>query len=109
MQEIFEKYPDWVFLVCGMDKKIDIKNVITLPFLPLEIYGDFLKICDTNMVRGENSLVSTILAGKPFLWDIYRENNGAHQEKMEDFEEYVNGVIPDFGGVLKSFIENEGM
>lgn len=109
MQKVFKKYPEWTFLVCGIDKKIDIENVITLPFLPLRIYGELLKLCDVNIVRGENSLVSAVLAKKPFLWDIYRENNGAHREKMSDFGEYVDAVIPGFGRVLKEFIEDGGI
>lgn len=100
MKEVFKKYPEWVFFVCGVDGKIEMKNVVTLPFLPLGIYGAFLKHCDANIVRGENSLVSALLAGKPFLWDIYKENNGAHLGKMEDFGEYVDGVIPGFGEIL---------
>lgn len=109
MQELFKKYPEWMFLVCGMDEKIDMKNVVSLPFLPLRIYGAFLKLCDVNIVRGENSLVSAIVSGKPFLWDIYRESNGVHLEKMSDFGEYVDEAIPGFSSVLKRFIEDGGI
>jgi hypothetical protein len=33
---------------------------------------------DLNIVRGENTLITALFAGKPWLWDIYRESNEAH-------------------------------
>jgi hypothetical protein len=41
------------------------------------------------MVRGENSLITAIEAKKPFYWDIYKESNKAHKQKLEDFEQYL--------------------
>lgn len=79
-----ERYPDWVFFVSGTEGSSH-ENIVYLPFLTLETHSKFLGLCDANIVRGENSLVSAMLAGKPFLWDIYREKNGAHLEKMADF------------------------
>ncbi len=58
------------------------------------------------MVRGENSLVSAILTGKPFLWDIYLEKNGAHREKMADFGKFVDTLI-DWSSTLSEFLESE--
>lgn len=37
-----------------------------------------------------------MLSGKPFLWDFYKEKNGAHVEKIEDFLAFV-----------RPFFENE--
>lgn len=100
--ECAKKRPEWGFFVCG-SRGTDSENVAYLPFLPLRAYDGFVRLCDTNVVRGENSLVSAILAGKPFLWDIYREKNGAHLEKMADFREFVNGYA-DWGVVLEDFM-----
>lgn len=36
-----------------------------------------------------------MLSGKPFLWDFYKESNGAHTEKIEDFIEFVRPFFED--------------
>lgn len=58
---------------------------IPLPFLRFDEYAEILGHFRANIVRGENSAVKAILAGKPFLWDFYKEKNGAHAAKIEDF------------------------
>lgn len=73
---------------------------IPLPFLRFDEYASALGNFGGNVVRGENSAVKAMLASKPFLWDFYKESNGAHREKIEDFLAFVepffgNGV--DFG------------
>jgi hypothetical protein len=80
-------------------------NVVYLPFLPLAGFDGFVRLCDANVVRGENSLVSAMLAGKPFLWDIYREKNGAHLEKMADFRKFVDEFV-DWGSVMEDFMND---
>jgi len=65
------------------------ENIINMPFLNLINYYKFLYLCDKNIVRWENSLISSILTWKPFLWDIYKEHNLAHKEKIEDFSNYL--------------------
>jgi hypothetical protein len=104
IEEAASTHPDWIFLVCG-GCDISGKNVIKVPFLPIRAYGELLKMCDANIVRWENSLVSAMLAGKPFLWDIYRERNGAHNEKMRDLGIYVNQHCP-WSGTLMGFMES---
>jgi hypothetical protein len=41
--------------------------------------------CDLNFVRGEDSLVRAIWAGRPFVWHIYPQDDGVHQQKLEAF------------------------
>lgn len=48
-----------------------------------------------------------MLAGKPFLWDIYRESNGAHEEKIRDFGEFVDGLV-NWGDTLARFTKPDG-
>jgi hypothetical protein len=36
-------------------------------------------------VRGEDSLVRALWAGRPFVWQIYPQSDGAHQAKLEAF------------------------
>lgn len=66
-----------------------------MPFLSLEDYGVFLSLCDANIVRGENSLCQSLLSGKPTLWDIYKEKNGAHRAKIEDYLGFLALQFPD--------------
>ena len=41
--------------------------------------------CDLNFVRGEDSLVRALWAGKPFVWQIYPQHDDAHHAKLEAF------------------------
>lgn len=60
-----------------------------LPFLRFDEYAAALRSFDANVVRGENSAIKAMLAGKPFLWDFYKESNGAHREKIADFLHFM--------------------
>ncbi|MBH9553363.1 elongation factor P maturation arginine rhamnosyltransferase EarP [Inhella gelatinilytica] len=60
-------------------------TVRRLPWLSQEDYDALLWSCDLNVVRGEDSLVRAIWANKPFLWHIYRQDDGAHDAKLEAF------------------------
>lgn len=66
-----------------------------MPFLSLEDYGVFQSLCDANVVRGENSLCQALISGKPVLWDIYKESNGAHEEKIEDYCSFLQEKFPE--------------
>ena len=63
------------------------KNIrlIQLPFVPQEDYDWLVAHCDFNLVRGEDSFVRAQWAGKPFLWDIYPQEDLAHEIKLEAF------------------------
>ena len=55
-------------------------------FLPLLSQTDFdhlLWSCDLNLVRGEDSLVRAIWAGRPFVWQAYPQSDQAHHAKLE--------------------------
>jgi uncharacterized repeat protein (TIGR03837 family) len=45
-------------------------------------FDKLLWACDLNLVRGEDSLVRAIWAGKPWLWQIYPQDDGAHADKL---------------------------
>jgi uncharacterized repeat protein (TIGR03837 family) len=38
-----------------------------------------------NFVRGEDSLVRALWAGKPLVWQIYPQEDGAHHAKLHAF------------------------
>ncbi len=58
-------------------------------YVRFDEYERLLREFSGNVVRGENSAVKAMLSGRPFLWDFYKEKNGAHIEKIEDFLAFV--------------------
>ena len=62
-------------------------------YLSALTHADFdhlLWSCDLNFVRGEDSLVRAILAGQPFLWQIYPQDDNAHVSKLEAFLDWLD-------------------
>ncbi len=60
-------------------------RVHVLPFVEQERYDELLWACDVNFVRGEDSCVRAQWAVKPFIWQIYPQNDGVHLEKLQAF------------------------
>jgi uncharacterized repeat protein (TIGR03837 family) len=58
-------------------------RIVAMPWLPQTEYDRLLWVCDLNFVRGEDSLVRALWAGAPFVWQAYRQNDGAHLKKLE--------------------------
>jgi uncharacterized repeat protein (TIGR03837 family) len=56
-----------------------------LPFLPQPEYDKLLAACDINFVRGEDSIIRAQWAAKPFIWQIYRQDQQAHLDKLAAF------------------------
>lgn len=56
-----------------------------LPLLTQTEFDHLLWACDLNFVRGEDSLVRALWAGKPFVWQIYPQHDDAHQAKLQAF------------------------
>ena len=54
-----------------------------LPYLSQTDYDHLLWACDLNFVRGEDSLVRAIWAGKPWVWQIYPQHDQAHHAKLQ--------------------------
>lgn len=63
----------------------DTLDVTFLPFLPQDDYDHVLWASDLNFVRGEDSLVRALWAGKPLVWQIYPQHDAAHHAKLESF------------------------
>lgn len=57
----------------------------TLQPMSQEDFDALLSCCDMNFVRGEDSLVRAMWAGKPFVWHIYPQDDDAHAEKLTAF------------------------
>jgi len=60
-------------------------QLLTIPFVSQDEYDWVLSQCDFNIVRGEDSFVRAQLAGKPFIWHIYPQEDHAHEVKLEAF------------------------
>ncbi len=60
-------------------------SISYLPLLSQDEFDELLWACDLNFVRGEDSLVRAIWAGKPFVWQIYPQDDGAHHVKLDAF------------------------
>jgi uncharacterized repeat protein (TIGR03837 family) len=56
-----------------------------LPFLSQADYDRLLATCDLNFVRGEDSWIRAIWAGKPFIWQPYIQDENAHLVKLNAF------------------------
>ena len=53
-----------------------------VPFLPQTEYDKVLWTADLNFVRGEDSIVRGIWAGKPLIWQIYPQTENTHLVKL---------------------------
>jgi uncharacterized repeat protein (TIGR03837 family) len=56
-----------------------------LPYLSHPGFDAMLGAQDLNLVRGEDSLIRAIWAGKAFLWQIYPQDDGVHHSKLAAF------------------------
>lgn len=65
-----------------------------LPWLSQADYDQLLWCCDLNFVRGEDSLVRALWAGRPFVWQIYPQNDGAHGFKLAAFAARATATWP---------------
>jgi uncharacterized repeat protein (TIGR03837 family) len=60
-------------------------EVFTIPFLAQDRYDQLLWASDVNFVRGEDSFVRAQWAARPFAWNVYPTEDGAHWVKMAAF------------------------
>jgi uncharacterized repeat protein (TIGR03837 family) len=78
-----------------------------LPALAQREYDHLLWSCDLNLVRGEDSFVRAQWAGKPFLWQIYPQDDGAHVAKLAAFHRrFLAAAAPDLAAALVGAAES---
>lgn len=78
-------------------------TVIAWPFLSQDDYDLLLWSCDLNFVRGEDSFVRAQWAGRPFVWHIYPQADGAHWAKLEAFLALYRVAQPAGADALAAF------
>lgn len=66
-----------------------------VPFVPQADYDALLRDCALNIVRGEDSFVRAQLAGRPFIWHIYPQDDNAHLDKLNAFLDRYTKDLPD--------------
>ena len=64
-------------------------SISWLPLLSQREYDHLLWACDLNFVRGEDSLVRALWAGKPLVWQIYPQHDNAHHTKLQAFLDWL--------------------
>ena len=60
-------------------------QITYMPTLSQAEFDELLACCDLNFVRGEDSLVRALWAGKPLVWQIYPQDDDAHHAKLMAF------------------------
>lgn len=74
-------------LTAGDVRRRDNLTLRVLPFLSQTDYDKLLAFCDMNFVRGEDSWIRAIWAGKPFIWQPYWQTENTHITKLKAFLE----------------------
>ncbi|WP_029146630.1 elongation factor P maturation arginine rhamnosyltransferase EarP [Methylophilus sp. 5] len=58
---------------------------LVIPFLSQTDYDRLLYLCDFNFVRGEDSWIRALWAGKPMIWLPYQQSEDTHLLKLNAF------------------------
>ncbi|MCI2809961.1 elongation factor P maturation arginine rhamnosyltransferase EarP [Eoetvoesiella caeni] len=58
-------------------------HVFEAPFVSQDRFDRLLWSSDLNFVRGEDSLVRALWAGKPLVWQIYEQQEDVHLAKLQ--------------------------
>ncbi|OEC32544.1 conserved hypothetical protein, PP_1857 family [Pseudomonas cuatrocienegasensis] len=90
-------------LQAGAQHRRGALQVQVLPFVEQAAYDRLLWSCELNLVRGEDSFVRAQWAGRPMLWHIYPQEEGAHWDKLEAFlAHYCASLSPQAASALRA-------
>ena len=70
-----------------------VRKQLSISYLDLLTQPDFdhlLWACDLNFVRGEDSLVRALWAGRPLVWQLYPQSDDAHLAKLAAFLDAID-------------------
>lgn len=81
-------------LVAGEQCVLDQLTICCIPFSDQSQYDYLLWSCDINFVRGEDSFVRAQWAGKPFIWQIYPQEDKVHMIKLNAFLDFYLQKMP---------------
>ena len=74
--------------------QLDNIHLYLIPFLSQPDYDHLLWACDLNFVRGEDSWIRAIWAGKPFVWQPYLQADAVHLDKLSAFIDVFTANAP---------------
>lgn len=69
-------------------------TLTALPFMTQLQYDALLAVCDLNFVRGEESFGRSQMLGRPLIWHIYPQEEGAHLDKLQAFLDLYVAALP---------------
>jgi len=58
--------------------------------VPQAEFDHTLRACDLNFVRGEDSVVRALWAGRALVWHIYPQDDEAHRDKLDAFLDWLD-------------------
>ena len=70
-------------------------TVHVIPFLSQDDFDRLLWACDLNFVRGEDSWVRAIWAGKPMIWQPYVQSEDSHLQKLAAYLDIACANLPE--------------
>jgi uncharacterized repeat protein (TIGR03837 family) len=73
-----------------------------IPFVSQPEYDQLLWMADLNVVRGEDSIVRALWAGKPLIWQIYPQTEDTHLVKLEAWLEMA-ALPQEIGALLRTW------
>jgi uncharacterized repeat protein (TIGR03837 family) len=76
---------------------------LVIPFLSQTDYDRLLYLCDFNFVRGEDSWIRGLWAGKPMIWLPYAQSEASHLLKLNAFMDHY---LAQADAVLSVVIRN---
>jgi hypothetical protein len=85
LERLARTFDGELWLTPGAAQAITGPHTRALPFTDQAGYDRLLHEGDVNFVRGEDSLVRAIWAGRPFVWQIYPQQDGVHRVKLDAF------------------------
>jgi len=91
--------PDLTTGRLGPSKQVYIERI---PFVSQPEYDQLLWMADLNFVRGEDSVVRGLWAGRPLVWQIYPQTEGTHLIKLEAWLE-MSGLAQEVKTLLRSW------
>ena len=91
-------------LLSGETVQLDNLCLKVMPFLAQPDYDLLLAACDLNFVRGEDSIIRAHWAGRPFIWQIYRQQENAHLVKLQAFlDRYCHNMPAALASAVQQF------
>lgn len=86
----------------GQSRQQGALRLQVIPFLSQPMYDRLLWACDMNFVRGEDSMLRAQWAGRPFIWQIYPQEEDVHLLKLAAFmRHYLEGMLPSAAQALQ--------